>query len=126
MRKHLFFICPTDFLESVVRESFEGQHYFISSLGNAAPMDALEIGEIQRFIEEKEINEITLLLSDDNRIVQEDLLMIHLRKRLTELNTHLKEEVRTQLRINTKIYSRSFRTFHSAFVNDRYSEISLN
>ena len=69
MNKRLFFICPTDFLEPVINDTFKGENYFITSLGNSIAFDADKVEEINALIETKGIKEITFILSADNRIV---------------------------------------------------------
>lgn len=67
MNKRLFFICPTDFLETAINDAFKGENYFVTSLGNSMVFDANKIGEICALIEAKDIQEIVFILSDDNR-----------------------------------------------------------
>ena len=69
MSKRLFFICPTDFLETLINQTFEGENYFVTSLGNSVAFDIDQVTEIQALIEAKGIKEINFILSDDNRIV---------------------------------------------------------
>ena len=71
MNKRLFFICPTDFLEKIINDTFKGENYFVTSLGNSVVLDAEKVNEINALIEAKGIKEITFVLSDDNRIVHD-------------------------------------------------------
>lgn len=69
MTKHLYFICPTDFLETAINNAFKGENYFVTSLGNSISLDTDEVEEIHALIETKQIRCITFVLSDDNQIV---------------------------------------------------------
>lgn len=73
MNKCIYMLCPTDNLESVIRDKFDGGHYFITSLGNAMPLDNVVKGYISRLIKKERINEITFVLSEDNQIVLDAL-----------------------------------------------------
>lgn len=73
MEKHLYFICPTDHLEMVIKEAYNSDHYFITSLGNSIALHVDKVDEINALIETKGIGQITLILSDDNRIVLDAL-----------------------------------------------------
>lgn len=68
MQKRLYFICPTDFLETVINDSFKGENYFITSLGNSIALDTDKIDGINTLIETIGIQEITFILSMENRI----------------------------------------------------------
>jgi len=69
MSAHLYFICPTDFIESAINESFKGAHYFVTSLGNSIAFDLNKIEEITSFIKSQQIKHITFILADNNQIV---------------------------------------------------------
>ena len=73
MKKHLFFICPTDYLETVINKVFRQENYFFTSLGNSIIFDAETMAEINGLIETKNITEITFVLSDNNVIVMDAL-----------------------------------------------------
>lgn len=69
MKKHLFFICPADYLEGVINSSFDHENYFVTSLGNSIQLSSDEVEEIKELIETKGIRKITFVLSADNPIV---------------------------------------------------------
>ncbi|KXX69957.1 hypothetical protein [Flammeovirga sp. SJP92] len=73
MRKHLYFICPTDHLEPVIESTFHEENYFCSSLGNSISFDHMMMEEINQLIETKNIREITFVLSDSNKLFKEAL-----------------------------------------------------
>ncbi len=77
MRKHLFFICPTDYLETAINSSFNHENYFSSSLGNSVCFTADSLGQIIEFIRAENISEISFILSCDNQIVSESLKSDH-------------------------------------------------
>ena len=69
MTKRLFMICPTDYIESIIRGKFDGQKYFYSSLGNSFTVDGSCAGELIKVIESRQIQEITFVLSENNKII---------------------------------------------------------
>ena len=71
MKKHLFFVCPTDFLESTISKQFKGENYFITSLGNSIKFDTDFLDQLKVLLSSQEISEITFLLSLDNSIVKD-------------------------------------------------------
>lgn len=73
MKKLLYFICPTDCLESVIDDTFRQENYYYSSLGNSVIFYRRMLREIQKLIVEKNIKEISFVLSHDNRIVSDAL-----------------------------------------------------
>lgn len=69
MRKHLFFICPMDHLESVIEAEFKEENYYLTSLGNSMDFSNDLVGEINALVEVNGIREITFVLSSDNKII---------------------------------------------------------
>ena len=65
----LYFICPTDFLESVINKSFQDEKYYYSTLGNSINFDNKVLKNTKKLIETKNIRAIYFVLSSDNRIV---------------------------------------------------------
>lgn len=73
MERHLYFVCPTDHLESVINDRFEQENYFCSSLGNSIRFYGSIVAQINKIIATKNITEITFILSDNNQIVMDAL-----------------------------------------------------
>lgn len=73
MRSSLYMICPTDHLEPVIHERFEGQKYFYTSLGNNLQMDKDTLGQIISMIKKHNITDISFVLSEDNTILLDAL-----------------------------------------------------
>ncbi len=71
MNSRLYFICPTDCLESIIENTFHQENYFYSSLGNSVPFTQIELSQIMKLICSKGIREIYFILSDDNQIVSD-------------------------------------------------------
>jgi hypothetical protein len=71
MKSSLYFICPTDCLESVIESTFHQENYFYSSLGNSLTFSKNELNQIKKLICSKGIREIYFVLSDDNQIVSD-------------------------------------------------------
>lgn len=71
MKKHLYFICPTDYLEPVINTAFKNENYYITSLGNSIIFNSDIIDEINMLIAIKDIKEITFVLADTNQIISD-------------------------------------------------------
>ena len=72
MYRRLFFICPTDNLETLINKNFRQENYFLTSLGNSVTFDIVLVGHIKDLILKKNIQQITFVLSDDNLILSND------------------------------------------------------
>ena len=70
MSNCLYFICPTDHLETVIEQSFNQAHYFYTSLGNSVVLNPETVGQINELVASKNIKQITFLLSRNNGIIQ--------------------------------------------------------
>ena len=73
MGKHLYFVCPTDNLETVIENHFQNKNYFLSSLGNSLGFSFEVVEEINSLIENKGITEINFVLA----IVQLYCFIVH-------------------------------------------------
>ena len=73
MRKHLYFICPTDYLEATINQVFGQENYFVTSLGNNLDFDTAHIEEINALIQSKDIGGVSIILADNNPIVLDAL-----------------------------------------------------
>ncbi|MEM6718824.1 MAG: hypothetical protein AAF611_05905 [Bacteroidota bacterium] len=73
MKKHLHFVCPTDHLESVINDTFKHENYYVTSLGNSIMFDTQIMYELLGLITVKDIQEITFVLSDTNKIILDAL-----------------------------------------------------
>jgi len=69
MGKHLYFVCPTDNLETVIESHFQNKNYFLSSLGNSLGFSFEVVEEINSLIENKGITEINFILADNNKMI---------------------------------------------------------
>lgn len=69
MTKRLFMICPTDNIESLIRQKFDGQKYFYTSLGNSFNIDKNELEELLNVVQKHDIEEITFIISENNKII---------------------------------------------------------
>lgn len=74
MHKHLYFVCPADYLETVINNHFPQENYYLTSLGNSVNFNSRFIEEINSLVETKQITEITFILADDNNIVLDALI----------------------------------------------------
>ncbi len=71
MQRYLYFICPTDHLETVIDKAFKAENYFFTSLGNSVTFDENVVEGILKLIETKGIAEITFVLSDNNQMLKD-------------------------------------------------------
>ncbi len=72
--KHLYFICPTDYLELVIEDNFPTENYFFTSLGNSIAFNRMTMEQINAMIEVRGIKKITFVLADDNRFILDGLV----------------------------------------------------
>ena len=68
MNASLFFLCPTDCLESIVNKKYIGENYFYNSLGNTLTLDSITLESIIRLVCRHNIRNIYLVLSEQNKI----------------------------------------------------------
>lgn len=73
MQAHLYFICPTDYLEPIINRSFKQRNYFYTSLGNSFVFDQMTMAYLRDFILKHSIEEISLVLSENNSIIDDAL-----------------------------------------------------
>lgn len=73
MEKHLYFICPTDKLETKINSIYKQENYYCSSLANSITFDSTIMEDINSIIERKNIKEITFILSSENEIISDVL-----------------------------------------------------
>ena len=72
MNKSLYFVCPTDFLESVIdNHSLLDVNYYYTSLGNSVVFNTATLDYIFQFIEKENITKISFVLSDKNTIISD-------------------------------------------------------
>ncbi|CAL2091044.1 conserved hypothetical protein [Tenacibaculum sp. 190524A05c] len=71
MQKCLYFICPTDALESVINNSFNSENYYYTSLGNSINLNDRVIASLEDLIVDKRISEISIIIANDNRIIRD-------------------------------------------------------
>ncbi|WP_281615744.1 hypothetical protein [Flammeovirga sp. SubArs3] len=69
MQKHLYFVCPTDHLETIIEATFKEENYYYSSLGNSVSFEKDIISEINDVIETNNIKEVTFILSNTNKLI---------------------------------------------------------
>ena len=71
MQKQLYFICPTDYLERVIDNTFQQEKYYYTSLGNSITFDVDTVGQLSELLEAKNISNISFALAYDNRIIRD-------------------------------------------------------
>lgn len=79
MDKHLFFVCPTDYIETEINRVFSMENYFVSSLGNSIHFNKECISGINSLILSKGVNQVSFVLSDTNKIVLDALRKVNLK-----------------------------------------------
>ena len=73
MFNKLYFICPTDNIESIINSKLNDNNFYITSLANSITFNYDFIKELLSFIEAKKISEIAFVLSDDNKLINDAL-----------------------------------------------------
>ena len=73
MFNKLYFICPTDNIESIINSKLNDNNFYITSLANSITFNYDFIKELHSIIESKKISEITFVLSDDNKLISDAL-----------------------------------------------------
>ncbi len=73
MSNNLYFICPTDNLESIINSTFNVEKYYVTSLANSITFNHQFIKALCSTIEYKGITDVTFILSDDNQFVRDAL-----------------------------------------------------
>ncbi len=74
MNNCLYFICPTDFLESVIDNNrITDLNYFYTSLGNSVSFTDAKINTLKKIIKRNEITKISFILANDNPILKDAL-----------------------------------------------------
>ncbi len=73
MRKHLYFVCPTDNLENIIDGESKQENYYCTSLGNSIALDTDTLGQLGLLLESKNIEKMSFILASDNRIVSDAL-----------------------------------------------------
>ena len=73
MKKQLYFVCPTDNLESVINSAVAQRNHYYTSLGNSASFNGETVYHVARLILKHSISEITFVLSSQNQMVLDAL-----------------------------------------------------
>ena len=73
MFNKLYFICPTDNIESIINSKLNDHNFYITSLANSITFNYDLIKELYSLIKSKKISEITFVLSDDNKLINDAL-----------------------------------------------------
>ena len=71
--RSLYFICPTDCLESVINLAFVNQNHFYTSLGNSVVFDAEMANVVKALVLKHHIKSIYFVLALNNIIVSDVL-----------------------------------------------------
>ena len=125
MQKHLYFICPTDHLERVIDSTFKQDNYFYTSLGNSITFDAETLEQLVELLSNKNIQNISFVLSDDNSIVL-DALGNHEFSQIDGLSSFYREIARQKDRsiLLWKSHHLQF-SILSNFLNQKIKELRL-
>jgi hypothetical protein len=111
MNKHLYFICPTDHLETVIQKISQEKNYYLTSLGNSIDLDFETMGQINSLIESKKITQISFILSNNNHFFNEPKnlelhqMSIHLIEKIKELRSQISGWLVDDIIINASIYN---------------------
>lgn len=67
MQNTLFFICPTDFLETKLNQAFTGDNYFLTALGNNYHFDNHTLACINHLVESNYITQLIFVSDFKNK-----------------------------------------------------------
>ena len=73
MQKRLYLLCPTDYLEPIVNDTFRCANFFYYSLGTSFNLEDNTIACIKELVKKHHIQEISFVLSSNNHIVNDAL-----------------------------------------------------
>lgn len=73
MQEQLFFICPTDYLEPIIDNTFKRKNHYFTSLGNSMVFDNAMLDQLDVLLRARDIGRIYFVLSYDNSIVSDAL-----------------------------------------------------
>ncbi|MDN5202742.1 hypothetical protein QQ008_15240 [Fulvivirgaceae bacterium BMA10] len=125
MQNHLHFVCPTDYLEPIINNSFKHRNYYYTSLGNSVVFNDKIINQIEGLIKKNNIRKISFVLSNDNRIVL-DALGNHDFPEITGLN-NFHYEITRQKECSEMLWQTCNRQFSilSYYLNKKIKELEL-
>ena len=125
MKKHLFFVCPTDYLEPVINDYFNRENYYYTSLGNSIVFDYDTIYEIENLITKHDIREVSFVLSNDNSVIF-DALGNQNFSEISGLDNLYCEVVKQKKRLETswQIYNHQYLML-SYFLNKKVKELQF-
>ena len=126
MHKHLYFVCPSDNLESLIDKKFPHENYFMSSLGNSISFSKEIIEEVNALIETKGIEKISFILSEDNKLVLDGIRKQNF-KNIKDLR-RLYKNISDHKRLTTKVYleQNTQKLITIYLLNQKINEMNLN
>lgn len=71
MQKSLYFVCPTDCMETIITKTFDKEQFFYATLGNCLSLDIDTLTGLKDCIEREQITSVCFVLADDNKIIKE-------------------------------------------------------
>ena len=126
MHKHLYFVCPSDNLESLIDKKFPQENYFLSSLGSSISFNSDFIEEVNALIESKGIEKITFVLSDDNKFVHDGIK----NQNFSNINDlrKLYKNISEHKRLTTKVYleKNTQKLITSHLLKQKINEMNMN
>ena len=126
MHKHLYFVCPSDNLESIIDKKFPQENYFLSSLGSSISFNSDFIEEVNALIESKDIEKITFVLSDDNKFVHDGIK----NQNFSNINDlrKLYKNISDHKRLTTKVYLKknAQKLITSHLLKQKINEMNMN
>lgn len=122
MTNKLFFICPTDYLESQINRNFSGNHFFMTTLGNMADFNTNTIYQVISIIETYAIDEILFVIAEENCIIR-DAVELQKYKSINRLNqcyTHFQKNIKQRM---SEPYFYPFNFIISFHLNQKMEEL---
>ena len=73
MQKHLYLLCITDCLETVINKTFFDDNYFYTSLSNSFLSENTSVTYIKNTVKKHKISKVSFVLASDNQIILDAL-----------------------------------------------------
>ena len=136
MFNKLYFICPTDNIESIINSKLNDNNFYITSLANSITFNYDFIKELHSIIESKKISEITFVLSDDNKLINDALenkkfknirSLNHLNLKISSQKNFFKESTISEIRLDLISYLLNQKTYELKKITDSLGlELDIN
>ena len=125
MQAHLYFICPTDYLEPIINHYFKQRNFFYTSLGNSIDFSDNTMDHLRLLILKHSIEEISFVLSENNQIIKDALANQGYSKTLKLSNFY--DEIKIQNEVSELVWQQNNGPFTiiSHYISKKIQELHL-